>query len=122
VIHAKLLRTSISISGGFFDSIACVKTPLPSTVAFNHLFSYAVGGHVFSLDDIEHGILRCNRKHPTSGFVAFGPGDLRLPFALPLPVDPRIHFALNCGAKGCPAIRAYTPTITRLQQSHLLFT
>lgn len=68
---------------------------------------YAIGEHVFSLDDIEHGILRCNKKHPTSGLVAFGPGDARLPFVLPLPVDPRIHFALNCGAKSCPAIRAY---------------
>jgi hypothetical protein len=24
-------------------------------------------------------------------------------------VDPRIHFALNCGAKSCPPIAAYTP-------------
>ena len=23
------------------------------------------------------------------------------------PPDPRIHFALNCGAKGCPPIRFY---------------
>ena len=26
-----------------------------------------------------------------------------------LPVDPRIHFALVCGAKSCPPIRVYTP-------------
>lgn len=69
--------------------------------------SYNVGGHTFSLDDIEHGILRCNKKHPTSGAVAFSISDPRLPFVLHLPLDPRIHFALNCGAKGCPAIRAY---------------
>ena len=25
------------------------------------------------------------------------------------PVDPRIHFALNCGAASCPPIRIYTP-------------
>lgn len=24
------------------------------------------------------------------------------------PVDPRIHFALNCGAASCPAIRVYS--------------
>jgi hypothetical protein len=24
-------------------------------------------------------------------------------------VDPRIHFALNCGAASCPPIRVYTP-------------
>ena len=26
------------------------------------------------------------------------------------PVDPRIHFALVCGAKSCPPIKVYTPT------------
>jgi hypothetical protein len=32
------------------------------------------------------------------------------PVACPLqPVDPRIHFALNCGAASCPPIRVYTP-------------
>jgi hypothetical protein len=25
------------------------------------------------------------------------------------PVDPRIHFALNCGANSCPAIKVYSP-------------
>jgi len=25
------------------------------------------------------------------------------------PLDPRIHFALVCGAKSCPPIRVYTP-------------
>lgn len=31
----------------------------------------------------------------------------RLPY--PQPMDPRIHFALNCGAASCPPIRVYTP-------------
>ena len=26
------------------------------------------------------------------------------------PMDPRIHFALVCGAKSCPPIKVYTPT------------
>ena len=26
-----------------------------------------------------------------------------------IPVDPRIHFALVCGAKSCPPIKMYTP-------------
>ena len=34
------------------------------------------------------------------------PPPLLLP---PQPVDPRIHFALNCGAASCPPIRVYTP-------------
>lgn len=65
------------------------------------------GAQRFCLDDIEHGILRCNS--PTVGSVAplFGPDDARLPFVLPGTVDPRIHFALNCGAKSCPPIKFY---------------
>ena len=34
------------------------------------------------------------------------PDDPRLALA-PAEVDPRIHFALNCGARSCPPIRAY---------------
>ena len=37
-------------------------------------------------------------------------GDIRASLALTL--DPRIHFALNCGAKSCPPIRVYsTPNL-----------
>ncbi len=61
----------------------------------------------FSLDDIEHGILRRYRYKYSLGF-------LRNFFALKLikdlavsEVDYRIHFALNCGAKSCPPIAFY---------------
>lgn len=27
--------------------------------------------------------------------------------------EPLIHFALNCGAKGCPPIKTYTPKVSR---------
>jgi hypothetical protein len=48
---------------------------------------HLAGGCEVSLDDIEHEILR---------------GELR---------EPRIHFAINCGSNGCPAMRpaAYEP-------------
>lgn len=26
--------------------------------------------------------------------------------------EPLIHFALNCGAKGCPPIKTYTPQVS----------
>lgn len=26
--------------------------------------------------------------------------------------EPLIHFALNCGAKGCPPIKAYSPEVS----------
>jgi MoaA/NifB/PqqE/SkfB family radical SAM enzyme len=42
---------------------------------------HIAGGHAVSLDDIEHEILRGK-------------------FA-----EPRIHFAINCGSNGCPAMR-----------------
>ena len=58
-----------------------------------------------NLDEIEHGILRDNRA-PILSSPVFKPNDPRL--ALRLPLDPRIHFALNCGAYSCPPIRAYT--------------
>merc|ERR1712020_23232 len=37
----------------------------------------------------------------------FGSNDPRLAIILPT-VDPRIHFALNCGAKSCPPIKTFT--------------
>ena len=62
----------------------------------------------FSLDDIEHGILRCNACQVGKDTPLFDDDDPRLAFSLPPPVDPRIHFALNCGAKSCPPIKFYT--------------
>ena len=37
----------------------------------------------------------------------FGEGDPRLSLALER-AEPRIHFALNCGAKSCPPIKTYS--------------
>ncbi len=56
---------------------------------------------------IEHGVLRCNRRAPVSARRPFREGDRRLR-ALPSQFDPRIHFALNCGARSCPPIRRYS--------------
>ena len=81
-------------------------------------FAYNINGYEFSLDDIEHGILRANRDHPSALFnllmarrvhrKMFSPNDPRLNFVVKK-FDPRIHFALNCGASSCPPISAYTP-------------
>lgn len=48
---------------------------------------FVAGGKVYSLDDIEHGILRKQFS------------------------DPRIHFAVNCASASCPPLRGepYTP-------------
>jgi len=68
-------------------------------------FAYNVGGLLFTLDEIEHGILRCNKGHPNDNKPKFT-DDARKALILKH-LDPRIHFALNCGAQSCPPIRIY---------------
>ncbi|XP_066294101.1 uncharacterized protein [Branchiostoma lanceolatum] len=84
---------------------------LPSSVLDVRQFwkttAYNIGGLSFSLDDIEHGILRGNRPHPSSTECPFKKDDPRLRFSLET-LDPRIHFSLVCGAKSCPAISVYS--------------
>ena len=71
------------------------------TVAVN------IGGEIFSFNDLENGILRANSRPPYHLNKPFGKGDARGRLALSK-VNPRIHFALNCGAKSCPPVRRYT--------------
>ncbi|XP_063070524.1 uncharacterized protein zgc:152951 isoform X1 [Engraulis encrasicolus] len=73
---------------------------------FNYV-SYLIGGEVFTLQDIENGVLRGNRKGMAQILKPFSKSDPRLKVALPQP-EPLIHFALNCGARGCPPIKTYT--------------
>ena len=61
-----------------------------------------------SLDDIEHNMLRKSTYKWSLGYI-------RKPFPSAFEnayqvkqLDPRIHFALNCGAVSCPPIRFYT--------------
>ena len=68
--------------------------------------TYEMGGSLFSLNDIEHGVLRGNRRHPYRFFRPFRGKDSRLKFSI-IPPDPRIHFALVCGARSCPPIGFY---------------
>ena len=70
--------------------------------------AYIIGGYRYSLDDIEHGILRGNKAHFIIGGCRFSLGDPRRQYALKA-VDPRIHFALVCGASSCPPIGIYQP-------------
>lgn len=73
---------------------------------FNGVRYQLGGGTSFSLHDLESGILRGNRPPPYQLQRPFGNGDVRQ--AAVLPLDHRIHFALNCGAKACPPVRWYT--------------
>jgi hypothetical protein len=74
---------------------------------YNHC-KYNIGGYIFSLNDIEHGVLRANRKPVGAIKKLFSKRDARREFIVS-EFDPRIHFALNCGAKSCPPIKAYLP-------------
>lgn len=66
-----------------------------------------VAGTDLSLDRIEHGILRGAQWKYGLGYV---PNPFPSAFVRRHRVadpDPRIHFALNCGAASCPAVTAY---------------
>ncbi len=65
-----------------------------------------VAGTRLGLDDIEHGILRGARSKYGLGYLPRFPRRFERRYRLADP-DPRAHFALNCGAASCPAIRAY---------------
>jgi glutaredoxin len=82
-------------------------TGVLSRLRFFSSTSYRIGGLSFSLDDIEHGILRGNKRSPAKLLPQFKSGDARLRFAIQ-EMDPRVHFALVCGAKGCPSINLYS--------------
>lgn len=95
IIHGIIalgVRESVKEVSGFFVRIA-----------------YNVGEWLFSADDIEHGILRGNSRHPYRAWRPFLPWDGRRVFAVE-PLDPRVHFALVCGASSCPAVGAYNPS------------
>ena len=73
---------------------------------FNHA-KYDIGGYVFSLNDIEHGILRENRRIPYRLWRSFLREDPRCDFIVS-PMDKRIHFTLVCGSQSCPPIGFYS--------------
>jgi hypothetical protein len=67
-----------------------------------------IAGKNFSLDDIEHGILRKYRWKYSMGYLPkFFPGKLIKQLAVSA-IDYRIHFTLNCGATSCPPIAFYS--------------
>lgn len=66
-----------------------------------------IAGIQFSLDDIEHGILRKYRWKYSLGYLPqFNPAPHIKQLSVTT-IDYRIHFALNCGAKSCPPIAFY---------------
>ncbi|KAJ7363529.1 hypothetical protein OS493_009684 [Desmophyllum pertusum] len=74
---------------------------------FFNTICYTIGGYTFALNEIENGVLRSNRKAIGAVTKPFSKSDPRLKVSLPAP-EPKIHFALVCGAKSCPPIKTYT--------------
>ena len=68
-----------------------------------------IAGQRFSLDDIEHGILRRSKIKWSLGHLnKLFPGKMEKKLRVDK-LDYRLHFALNCGAKSCPPIAFYKP-------------
>ena len=68
-----------------------------------------IAGQSFSLDDIEHGILRRSKIKWSLGHLnKLFPGKTEKKLRVDK-LDYRLHFALNCGAKSCPPIAFYKP-------------
>ena len=93
VLHAYAIRGPPS---GYFDMYR-----------FFNTIGYDIGGHHYTLNELENGFLRGNRKALGAFSAPFVASDPRLEYAVENP-DYRIHFALNCGAKSCPPIKVFT--------------
>ncbi|PXF41611.1 Vacuolar membrane-associated protein IML1 [Gracilariopsis chorda] len=72
---------------------------------FFRLLSYRIAGLDMTLDDIEHGILRGNKKPPMLKFIQqLRPYDPKCQHVL-TKRDGRIHFVISAGTKSDPPIR-----------------
>jgi len=83
-----------------------IKSSVKEVLGFFSRVKYVIGGHRFSPDDIEHGVLRANARPYMHAFRQFGPFDARRRYSLSK-VDPRVHFALVCGSRSCAPIKFY---------------
>jgi thiol-disulfide isomerase/thioredoxin len=69
-----------------------------------------IAGKTFSLDKMEHGILRKSKIKWSLGYLSkLFPNKIEKQLRVNK-LDYRIHFALNCGAKSCPPIAFYNST------------
>jgi len=65
-----------------------------------------IGPHAYSLDDVEHGVLRGNAPKQGSRRRPMKPGDPRLEH-VPILLDERVHFALYSACRSSPPLRVY---------------
>lgn len=84
-----------------------IQKSVKEIVGFFSRIKYRIGTYDFSPDDIEHGILRSNRRISNRPWKQFSTFDARKHFSMKK-LDPRIHFALVCGSRSCAPITHYT--------------
>ncbi|KAK4538643.1 hypothetical protein CDCA_CDCA19G4668 [Cyanidium caldarium] len=72
--------------------------------SFFKSLSYRIAGVDFSLDDIEHGVLRGNQTRPYGLIRQFRPGNPRMQYVLSRR-DPRVHFVISAGTQSDPPMR-----------------
>lgn len=97
VFNAAVLRDATELAQA--DSVREVQ-------AFFERTRLAVGGLTYSLDDIQHGLLRGNLPKYGRRRAPMGRDDPRLAY-MPLAFDERIHFALHSAARSSPALQAF---------------
>ena len=110
ILHA-IINGMLDLNGG---TLARMK--LYATAAYN------IGGNIYSLNELENGLLRGNKKSavPLTSLPFKDPNDPRTENVLPC--DGRIHFALNCGAVSCPPVGVYSEEEQNLERQLKLAT
>ncbi|WP_396613030.1 DUF547 domain-containing protein [Haloferax sp. S1W] len=89
------------------DALSSEPSKYDSRYRFFRASVVTVAGESLSPDDIEHGILRRSMLGWGFGYIPNPfPGSFERTHRVSQ-LDPRIHFALNCGAASCPPIATY---------------
>jgi hypothetical protein len=96
----------INIYNAYFQLLSNSKNAKRKTIFSEK--SIEIAQNRFSLDDIEHGILRRYRMKQSMGYLPNPFVSSLIKVLAVQTIDYRIHFALNCGAKSCPPIAFYT--------------
>jgi len=85
--------------------VGCANNDLGRVDFFDYQ-GYNIGGDFYSFNDLENGILRGNKRPPYHMYKTIGKNDARLSSVLPL--NPKVHMSLNCGAHSCPPVKSFT--------------
>jgi hypothetical protein len=99
------LYNALTIDGVIAFGIKETVRELPR-LGFFRQAAYTINGLVFSLEDIEHGVLRNNKRHPAYPMPQFSQDDPRRSYVVS-PLEPRVHFAMTCASRSCPPIAFY---------------